>query len=90
MSKGYEFLKSCIIFIIFYIFVVFYSNGNQVLKEIIMILPFYILICFGCYGLYRIGIGLINFNDQSNEDIQLIKRIDVIKSIYINKYKIKI
>jgi Dolichol-phosphate mannosyltransferase subunit 3 (DPM3) len=47
------------------------EKGESERKWFVDVTPWYVLICFGCYCLTRLGIGLITFNDYPQETKKL-------------------
>ncbi|KAI9845047.1 MAG: hypothetical protein M1838_001927 [Thelocarpon superellum] len=49
----------------------------KVQDEIIPVLPFWALVSFGAYLLFRLGLGVVTFNDVPEAHAELMKEIDI-------------
>ncbi|KAK1764367.1 dolichol-phosphate mannosyltransferase subunit 3 [Phialemonium atrogriseum] len=48
-------------------------------KEIVPVLPFWLLVSFGAYMLFRLGWGVLTFNDVPEAHQELMKEIELAK-----------
>ncbi|KAK3696170.1 hypothetical protein LTR37_018072 [Vermiconidia calcicola] len=49
-------------------------------EEVIPVLPFWALISFGAYLLFKLGYGVLTFNDVPDAHAELMKQIDQAKT----------
>ncbi|KAH7175402.1 dolichol-phosphate mannosyltransferase subunit 3 [Dactylonectria macrodidyma] len=48
-------------------------------EQIVPVLPFWALVSFGAYLLFRLGLGILTFNDVPDAHSELMKEIDEAK-----------